>query len=105
MDPRTVYRRREEMQVLDVREGDEWVAGRIDGARHIPLAELPARVAELDAGRPVVAVCRSGHRSAAAAQYLARAGLSAHNMDGGLQQWAREGLPLQAPDGRPGRVL
>lgn len=105
MDPRTVYQRRDELQLLDVREDAEWAAGRIEGARHIPLAELPGRLGELDRNRPVVALCRSGNRSGQAAQYLRQAGLSAQNMDGGLKRWAGDGLPVTTPDGRPGRVV
>ena len=46
--------------VLDVREDDEWQAGHIDGAQHIPLGELGERVAELPKESRIVAVCRSG---------------------------------------------
>ena len=104
MDPRTVHARPADVQVLDVREDNEWAAGRIDGALHIPLAQLPARIAELERDREVVAVCRSGNRSGMAAEYLTRAGVPAKNMEGGMQRWAREGLPYSAPNGRPGRV-
>src|SRR3954454_20014641 len=55
--------------LLDLREEDEWVAGHVEGARHIPMGELPARfseVSELADDAPtgeVVVVCRSGGRS------------------------------------------
>ena len=104
MDPRTVHQRSDEFQVLDVREDGEWLAGRIEGALHIPLGELPGRLGELDRNRPVVAVCRSGNRSGVATEYLAQAGLSAHNLDGGMKQWARAGLPFTIPEGEPGRI-
>jgi rhodanese-related sulfurtransferase len=42
MDPRTVRQRREELQILDVRDDEEWAAGRIEGAVHIPLSQLSA---------------------------------------------------------------
>lgn len=104
MDPRTVYERREQLHILDVREDDEWVAGRIDSARHIPLAELPGRSGELDRTGVIVTVCRSGNRSDQAATYLRTAGFTAQNMDGGMQRWARDGLPYTTPAGGPGRV-
>jgi rhodanese-related sulfurtransferase len=104
MDPHTVNERREQLQIIDVREDEEWTAGRIDGARHIPLDQLSARLAELDRDRPVVTVCRSGGRSSQAADELTQAGLSAENMDGGMEQWAGAGLPVTTPDGGPGRV-
>ena len=80
-------------QVVDVRESDEIASGMIAGARHIPLAQLPARLGELDKTRPVVAVCRSGRRSAAAADQLAAAGFTASTMPGGMLDWSDAGLP------------
>jgi rhodanese-related sulfurtransferase len=81
-------------QIVDVREADEVAAGMIAGARHIPLGELRSRVAELDKSRPVVAVCRSGRRSAAAADQLAAAGFTAYTMTGGMLDWSANGLPV-----------
>lgn len=80
-------------QIVDVRESAEVAAGMIAGARHIPLGELPARMDELDKTRPVVAVCRSGRRSAAAADELAAAGFTAYTMTGGMLEWSDAGLP------------
>jgi len=80
-------------QIVDVREADEVAAGMIAAARHIPLGDLPARMGELDKARPVVAVCRSGRRSAAAADQLAAAGFTAYTMTGGLLDWSANGLP------------
>ena len=80
-------------QIVDVREADEVAAGMIAGARHIPLGELRSRLAELDKARPVVAVCRSGRRSAAAADQLAAAGFTAYTMTGGMLDWSANGLP------------
>ncbi|MGG5175721.1 rhodanese-like domain-containing protein [Pseudarthrobacter sp. J1763] len=80
-------------QVVDVREADEVAAGMIAGARHIPLGDLPARMGELNKARPVIAVCRSGRRSAAAADQLAAAGFTAYTMTGGMLDWSAKGLP------------
>ncbi len=85
------------VQVLDVREPAEWSEslGRIDGARLLPLGELAARAGELDRSRPVVAVCRSGARSAQAAVLLARAGFAeVANLAGGMLRWRAAGLPV-----------
>lgn len=84
--------------VLDVREDDEWEAGRIAGSLHIPLGELGARQAEIPQA-PLVVVCRSGSRSAYAAAALLRAGYPAENLAGGLEAWRAEGLPLEPADG------
>lgn len=59
-----------EAVIVDVREPDEWEAGHIPGALHIPLGELEARWPELRASDSVIAVCRSGNRSATATQAL-----------------------------------
>jgi rhodanese-related sulfurtransferase len=104
VDPKTVYANRQDLQVLDVREDDEWTAGRIDGAVHIPLGQLERRVDELDRNRPVVTVCRSGGRAGKAADFLSAAGLNAEVMDGGMTQWAQDKLPFPTPDGRPGHL-
>jgi len=104
VDTKTVQANRQDIQVLDVREDDEWTAGRIDGAVHIPLGELDRRVSELDRTRPVVTVCRSGGRAGKAAELLRAAGVNAEVMDGGMTQWVRDELPFSTPDGRPGHL-
>lgn len=104
MDPKTVNSRRDQVQLLDVREDDEWSAGRIDVATHIPLSQLPARLGELDRDRTVVTVCRSGGRAGKAAELLRGAGWTAEVMDGGMTSWAQAGLPVTTPDGGPGEV-
>ena len=104
MDTHTVQTTRKDIQVLDVREDDEWTAGRIEGAVHIPLGELDRRVSELDRNRPVVTVCRSGGRAGKAAGLLGAAGLDAEVMDGGMTQWVEDELPLTTPDGRSGHL-
>ena len=91
--------------LLDVREDDEWQAGHIEGAQHIPLGELGTRLAELPTDKTVVAVCRSGARSGAAVRGLRQLGRNAENLDGGVTAWARAGLPLVDGAGRSGRVI
>ena len=56
--------------LLDVREPDEWEAGHIKGALHIPLGDLPARFGELPGEGEVLVICRSGGRSARAVAWL-----------------------------------
>ena len=86
-------------QVVDVREGYEREAGRIAETLHIELDRLPAEADTLDRERPVVFYCRTGSRSALAAQAFAAAGFEAHNLDGGLKAWVKDGLPIDPPDG------
>jgi sulfur dioxygenase len=86
------------VQIVDVRERDEYdgALGHIDGATLMPMAELPARVTEIDATRPVVTVCRSGTRSAQAAVLLGKAGIpDVANLAGGMLRWRAAGYPVQ----------
>jgi rhodanese-related sulfurtransferase len=85
-------------QLIDVREGYEWDAGRIPGARHIELERLAAQSETIDKDRPVIFQCRLGARSAMATQAFRAAGYDAWSMAGGIQRWAEEGLPME-PDG------
>jgi rhodanese-related sulfurtransferase len=100
VDPAEVQRRREagDVQLVVVREDAEWDAGRIAGARHVPLAEVAGQAQTIDRDQPVVFYCRAGSRSAMAAEAFRRAGYDAYSMDGGLLAWADRGLPLE-PDG------
>ena len=90
--------RDEQALAVDVREPEEWQAGRIEGSLWIPLGELAGRVEELPRDRPLVIVCRSGSRSAYAADALVAAGYDARNLAGGLHSWVAAQLPLH-PDG------
>jgi hydroxyacylglutathione hydrolase/adenylyltransferase/sulfurtransferase len=87
-----------EAQLIDVREGYEWDAGRIAGAVHIELERLASRADAIDADRPVIFQCRLGARSAMATQAFRAAGFDAWSMAGGLKRWHDEGLPLE-PEG------
>lgn len=104
MDAVTAQAQSDRIQIVDVREDDEWAAGRIEGALHIPLSQLADRVGELDADKTPVTVCRSGGRSSKAHAFLVSAGLGAEDLDGGMQAWEAAGLPVTTPDGQPGRV-
>ena len=87
------------IQLIDVRQPEEHAAGRIAGGRLIELAQLGAHVDAIDRDRPVIFYCRSGSRSAMATEAFRGAGFDAHNMAGGLIDWAAAGLPLDPPDG------
>ncbi|HEX2030295.1 MAG TPA: rhodanese-like domain-containing protein [Actinomycetota bacterium] len=104
-DPREIYERRDEVQLLDVREPYEWEAGRIEGAVHIPLGDVMAgRTEGLDASRPVIVYCRTANRSEVAGLLLQAKGFDARVMAGGSEAWVQQGLPFTAPDGSPGRL-
>jgi rhodanese-related sulfurtransferase len=81
--------------VLDVREPFEWVEGHIPGSTLIPLAELPARVAEVPKDKPILVVCRSGNRSQSGRDILLQAGFqNVTSMDGGVVQWGASGREI-----------
>jgi rhodanese-related sulfurtransferase len=84
--------------VLDVREASEFAAGHLPRARHIPLAELDARVTEIAKfkDKPVVITCRSGARSGSACRKLKNAGFNnVYNLKGGLGAWQQASLPVE----------
>lgn len=84
-------------QLVDVRTAAEFARGAIRGAKHIELAALPARRAELDPAVPSVLYCLSGARSAQACAYLAPRGFGRlYNLEGGIAAWTRAGLPVTA---------
>lgn len=91
--------------LLDVREADEWAAGHAPTATWIPMGELQARIAELPRDRKILAICRSGGRSAAVVEALHGAGFDAVNVAGGMQSWARSGLDVVADDGAAGTII
>ena len=90
---------RDGAQLIDVREDEEWEAGRIGGARHVVLGEVASQAPTIDQERPVVFYCRVGARSAMAAQAFRRAGWEAYSMAGGLEAWNHAGLPLEPEHG------
>jgi rhodanese-related sulfurtransferase len=81
--------------LIDVRDTDEYEAGHIEGARHVPLETLSAETAGVGQGDEIVFYCRSGERSAVAAGAFAESGWNAHSIEGGLSAWAEAGLPLE----------
>lgn len=73
--------------LVDVRTASEYAAGHVDGAVNLPLAELPDRLAELDASRAVVVYCQSGNRSSHAATLLCDAGYTVYDL-GPMSNWS-----------------
>ena len=97
IQPHALEEHAAQIQIVDVRERDEFDGplGRIRDAKLIPLGELPHRLDELARDRPVVAVCRSGARSAQASVLLAKAGFTdVANLAGGMLRWRAEGNPV-----------
>ncbi len=83
--------------LLDVREPFEWDIVHVDGARHVPLRELPARLRELDGHAEVLVYCHHGTRSRQAVELLRAAGFSkVWSVRGGIDAWATEVDPQLA---------
>jgi rhodanese-related sulfurtransferase len=83
------------VQVIDVREQEEWDAGHMAEATLVPLGDLERRRHELDPAAPVVIVCRSGRRSLVAADYLDQVGFSkARSLAGGMIAWVEADQPI-----------
>jgi len=83
----------EGVTVLDVREPIEWQHGRIDGAIHIPLTQLPDRASELPDDQQLLVVCKVGGRSSQATAFLREKGFEAINLAGGMIDWVEAGRP------------
>lgn len=91
--------------VLDVREDDEWAAGHIDGATHIPVAEVPQRLGELPDADEIFVICRSGGRSSRVVEWLDAQGIEAINVDGGMRAWSAAGRPMVSESGQEPTVI
>jgi rhodanese-related sulfurtransferase len=89
---------RQDAQIVDVREPDEYAAGHLPESRNIPAARLEERAGELDKFKdtPLILVCQTGARSGAACPRLTKLGFSrVSNLGGGLNAWREAGLPLK----------
>jgi hydroxyacylglutathione hydrolase len=86
-----------DLQILDVREQDEWERGHIPDSIHVPYHDIHAMPDAIDPKRPVAAICASGQRSAVAASLVARFGGEhvIHVVDGGVGTWERAGHPVE----------
>jgi rhodanese-related sulfurtransferase len=92
--------------LLDVREDEEWAAGHVEGAIHIPMGQVPQRYAAnpelFEPEGTLVVMCKVGGRSANVTMWLRQQGVEATNMYGGILAWEESGRPLvNEIDGEP----
>ena len=85
------------IQLLDVRTRQEFAHGHIAGAANVPIQSFRAQVShlDLDASKPVVAICKTAHRSPAATRVLRAQGFEAVQLAKGMDEWRRQKLPVQ----------
>ena len=85
-----------DVQIVDVREAEEWARGHMPSSVLMPLGELAYRMRGLDPNRPIVTVCRSGRRSLVAAEVLTTAGFrDVKSLAGGVIAWAEAGHAVE----------
>jgi rhodanese-related sulfurtransferase len=90
--------------LLDVREDDEWQRGHAADALHIPMGQVPGRLAEIDADAELYVICHAGGRSLRVAKYLQQHGYRPVNVNGGMLAWSGAGRPVVTDAGEPGLV-
>lgn len=91
---------------LDVREDNEFVAGHIEGAHHIPLGQLADRYGEVPTDVDLYVVCRTGGRALRATAWLNLNGFDAIVVDGGMGAWNLDhGRPIVSDNGEEPRVI
>ncbi len=91
---------RQQPLIIDVREPAEFAQGHLQGARNLPLAELTARLTEIQKfkQKPVLVYCQRGKRSAAACKQLQQAQFtSLYQLEDGLDAWLKANLPVLKP--------
>ena len=82
----------EQVQIIDVREPNEYAIARIPNSKHIPLGQVVSRMSEIDPDMDTVVHCKMGGRSAKAIEALRRAGFTGRltNLKGGITAWSNE---------------
>ncbi|HEY2712696.1 MAG TPA: rhodanese-like domain-containing protein [Chthoniobacterales bacterium] len=84
--------------LLDVRAEEDWAAGHVQGAKHLPRAEVELEIEAMvpDLNQRIICYCGGGSRSALAAESLQRMGYrNVRSMTGGFRAWKEAGLPVQ----------
>lgn len=87
--------------LLDVREDFEWAAGHAPQAVHVPMSQLPGRLADIPGSDRLYVICKVGGRSQQVAAWLNGQGREAVNVSGGMESWAASGRPMSSESGDP----
>jgi len=86
--------------LLDCREDYEWRQVRIPGSLHIPMRQIPGRLAEIDRAANVIVVCAHGSRSYSVTGYLIENGFAARSLRGGIVEWQARGGDVESDTAR-----
>lgn len=78
-------------RLVDVRETDEYEAGHVPGAVHVPLGTVPDHVDAFRGDGPTYVICKVGGRSMKACEYVAQHGIEVINVAGGTLDWVNGG--------------
>ena len=89
-----MLQRGDAVEIIDVRQPEEYREGHVEPSRLVPLGELNRRTGEFDRSRTLLMLCRSGRRSDMAAQQLAAHGFKVRNIEGGIIAWVGAQLPV-----------
>jgi rhodanese-related sulfurtransferase len=89
--------------LLDCREDYEWRQTRIPGSLHIPMRQIPGRLAEIDRAANVIVVCAHGSRSYSVTGYLIENGFAARSLRGGVADWQARGGEVESDTTRATR--
>jgi hydroxyacylglutathione hydrolase len=97
MDVDELYAAGDRVQILDVRDQQEWDEQRITGSQHVVYHDAGRVIPPLDRDRPVAVICTTGRRSAMAVGLVRRSGFAEviHVTDGGVGTWAARGYPVE----------
>lgn len=86
----------EAIQLIDVREPEEYAEARVPGAVLVPLMTVPESIDRLDRSRPLYLICAAGGRSQNAAEFLDAHGFQTVNVAGGTKEWVARGKPYDS---------
>lgn len=81
--------------LIDVREQDEWDVVHAPNATLIPLSAFAQRYSEMPQDKEIILICAGGVRSAQAAQFAEQHGYNVANLEGGINAWMADGLPVE----------
>lgn len=91
------WMKRDRVHLVDVRTAAEVACGKIPHGDPLPLHLLPQRINDLDKNSTTIFYCQMGGRSAQAAAFAASHGFTdVYNLQGGIAEWARAGLPIES---------